>query len=740
MDPISTVSEQADAVRETFFKVAFGREEGYVCLAYLTREKDRRLKEHFFHWPEELPKMITDIKANHLHSDAYFCPQLFENPGRRKKDNVKNCPNLWADLDTCDPDLMLLKPTITVESSPHRWQALWVLDEPIAPLDAEIISKRIAYNHAPDGADRSGWDLTQLLRIPQTLNFKYDDQPVVVVTSVTGAKYRQKEFDAYPAVAAEELLSLPEPMPENLPTLEPLELMQKYRHSLNPLSFQLFSVEPEQSKEGWSGVLWQLQMLLFESGMSREEVFHIARDAACNKYRRDGRPESVLWSDVCRAFIRHQENINAVVIPGTRQVDLLSDTEFDLIKGKKSFVERFIEWAEGLGDAAPQYHQAGAFILLSAILAGRVRIPTSFGNILPNLWFMILADTTLTRKSTAMDIAMDLLIEVDSDAVLATDGSLEGLMQGLSGRPGRPSIFLRDEFSGLLEQMTKKDYYAGMAEALTKLYDGKFQKRILRKETIEVKDPVLILFAGGIRTKIQSLLSFEHVSSGFIPRFLFITAESDVARMQGLGPPVARDLSGREALIDELRDLINHYAQTDTIIKPGTNIKVIVQKQFQASLTTEAWTRYNEFEMAMAHSGMESSAPELMTPTYARMAISTLKAACLIAATRMEEEVVITKEDVLRAISYCIQWRLYANDVINGVGKTAVERDLDRIHKAIVAKPGISRSKLMQSYHLTSRSADMLFATLEQRGQITPTKMGKGTVYYAVGYAGPRGD
>ena len=95
---------------------------------------------------------------------------------------------------------------------------------------------------------------------------------------------------------------------------------------------------------------------------------------------------------------------------------------------------------------------------------------------------MILAETTLTRKTTAMDIPMDLLAEVDESAIMATDGSLEGLFTNLSMRPKKPSVFLRDEFSGLIDAMTKKDYMAGMPEMLTKLYDGKFQRRLLRKE------------------------------------------------------------------------------------------------------------------------------------------------------------------------------------------------------------------------------------------------------------------
>jgi len=200
-------------------------------------------------------------------------------------------------------------------------------------------------------------------------------------------------------------------------------------------------------------------------------------------------------------------------------------------------------------------------MLLACLLAGSLRLPTSYGTVVPNLWFMILADTTLTRKTTAMDIAVDLIVEIDPDAILATDGSIEGLFQSLSTRPSRSSLFLRDEFSGLLEAMVKKDYYAGMAETLTKLYDGKFQKRVLRREVIEVRDPILNLFAGGIRTKIYELLRYEHVSSGFIPRFMFVAADSDITRLRPLGPPTERNVEARAAIITRLKDLVDHYDQ-----------------------------------------------------------------------------------------------------------------------------------------------------------------------------------
>src|SRR6185503_10450498 len=105
---------------------------------------------------------------------VYFCPQLLKTR-QRVKGNVKNCTVIWADLDTCNPQYLQVAASIVVQSSVGRWQALWRLDAPMEPLAAESICRKIAYFHAPNGADKSGWDLTQLLRVPYTPNYKYGD-------------------------------------------------------------------------------------------------------------------------------------------------------------------------------------------------------------------------------------------------------------------------------------------------------------------------------------------------------------------------------------------------------------------------------------------------------------------------------------------------------------------------------------------------------------------------------------
>jgi hypothetical protein len=729
--------EELNTKLSTFFKMVFGLEQGYVNVAYGTR---KTWKEFTFHMPTELPNLIHNIIQNSPTANSYFCPQLLLSksvpPGQRStrfKENVQSCPSLWADLDSCSPDLMLVEPSITIESSPGRYQAYWAARDALEPKQAEAICKAIAYHHVPDGADSSGWDLTQLMRIPYTHNLKYDDAPGIVALKSNRLRYNPEDFEQYINSRRNKAVSNSDPMPEMLPTEAPLDIMQRYRRSLNPITFSIFSEQPGIEAD-WSKLLWQLIMLCYEAGMDKEEVFVIASGSACNKYKRDGKHPRLLWNDVCRGYTDTLEKLNVLIPKSETPSSLITEAELRSIDGYDTFIERYVKWATSLGDAAEQYHHATAFMTLSSIVSGAIRLPTSFGTIMPNLWFMILADTTLTRKTTAMDVGMDLVDEVDQDILLATDGSLEGLMQALEARPGKPSVFLRDEFSGLIEAMTKKDYLAGFAEALTKLYDGKTMKRVLKRETVTIREPCLLIFAGGIKTRVQAMLTLDHVASGFVPRFLFVTAESDVSKLRPLGPPTMQNLEDRAKLVEELLTLKDRYVQTTEIKRNGTTIGFNAVRH-DAQLTEAAWQRYNRLESALLYAGVQSDQPDIMTPVYDRLAKSTLKAAVLIAASRMQHVDVIRVEleDLLLALKYSTRWRDYAVEIVNGIGRSASEQEMQRIYLSITRHPGIARSQIMQWYHLEARRADIIFATLEQRGLIAGVRMGKTMTYTALG-------
>jgi hypothetical protein len=726
------ISPEMDTRRETFLHLMFeGGEGNFFCIAYGPRNGDRRkFREEFFQFPSEVPQALELINEVHQGHNVWFSPMLYERR-KRVKETVVFTPCAWADADTCEPEFFKQTPTIVLETSPGRYATFWMFERPADPDDAEELSQRIAYAHSEDGADRTGWNLAKLLRFPFTYNYKYASTPIVKVVEANRKRYRLDDFD-YPEIATFAYSDIPMP---DITGIDGLDLLENKRLQMTPTIWRLYQ---EQLPEGqsWSEPLWKLELLLFEAGFDKAQVFCIVQDAACNKYEKKGMPLRLLWKDVCRAEAKYLERALPETHPtpaGMEVEPLVTDEERDRVLSTDTFIERYITWAKSLGDAAPQYHQAGAFTVLSALLAGAVQLPTSFGVIKPNLWFMILADTTLTRKSTAMDIAMDLTLEVDDDVVMATDGSLEGLLTSLSTRPGRPSVFLRDEFSGLLEQMTKKDYMSGMPELLTKLYDGKFQKRVLRKEQVEVKDPCLIVFAGGIKDKVTSLLSFEQVSSGFIPRFIIITAESDITRVRPLGPPTDWTDNNRTAMVEEIQQLKDYYDQTTKMMIQKTNIVIDTKKKFDAQLTPEAWSRYNRLETQLLDAGIASDRQAVMTPVFDRLAKSILKAAVLLAASRKKSDpVVVEEDDIVRAAVYGENWRTFVVDIMSEVGTTSIERELASVVRMINKHPGITRARLMQNFHFDARRMSVIADTLEQRGQIMKESKGRGYVYWPI--------
>lgn len=689
---------------------------GVLTLA--TKNKDGKFSEIFFSYPSDLDKVLAWINRNIASRNMYFCPQLLSKP-KRIKANVEICTNIWADLDEVDPATLDVKPSITLKTSTGRWQGLWVLSSPVAPVVAEQAARKLAY---ATGADSSGWDLTQLLRVPLTYNIKYEDTIVELTEMFADPTYEIGYFLSLPEVPEYKGISDVEFPAKEISKLDPDQVLQKYRGRLLPSVISLYSHAPDKD---WSSALWSLENMLLEAGLSPAETFVVAWASATNKYKRDGRTQEELWQEVCKAK-RALELKTEDDDEGPIQIEsLLTQDEWKIVnKMEPSFVEKYVEWASTRSDASVQYHEAGAFTILSSILAESIVLPTTWGTVIPNLWFMILGDTTLTRKTTAMDMAMDLLLTVYEDCILATDGSLEGILSAIALRSGRTSVFWRDEFSGMLDAMKRRDYHAGMVEFMTKLYDGKYQKRMLRKEVIEVKDPIFIMFCGGIKTRITELFDYDYIINGFIPRFIFVIAEPDPSKFKPVGPPTENLQVVSTELLEQLLKLRQLYDKKSFVMLGDQQ----VENQFhtKVELTEDAWERYNALEKQMVEAGTYSDNPELYTPAMDRLAKSTLKMAMLLAALREqpEEHITVEVQDLLRAIKFTDSWKDYTLYVIANAGKSLSEKTLDRAF-TLIAGGKNARSHLMRSMHLTSREADLILDTLEQRGLIIRTKEGK---------------
>lgn len=713
-----TPSDKTQERRRRFFSLLFGDNEGYICLA--ERIPPTTWREAFFKYPVELDAMLDWINFHINGRDLYFCSQLLREK-RRVAVNVQTCPNLWADLDEVDPNTIEdFPPTVSVQTSPGRWHGYWVLDKPLSPVIAEDLNRRLSYHL---GADKSGWDLSQVLRIPVSYNMKYPGSDIIVDIDNWKPKriWTKEKLDTLPVVkGAPKLKVKPAPI-EALTDADPEAIIKKYEGQLHAAVYDLFSNEVIGDR---SSALWRLEKVLIESKVSLEDAFVIAWNSKVNKYKIDNRTPEELWHELLKAQAEIESDKAAESAPEVRIPSLITPEE--LASLPDTFVDRYVAWNRTRTDAAWQYHQISAMVLLSAILADSVHLPTRYGKIIPNIWAMILGDTTLTRKTTAMDIAIELLMLVYDEAYLASDASIEGLLSAVATRPNKTSVFVRDEFAGMLESMKRREYQAGMMEALTKLYDGKYQKRQLRKEVIEVRDPVFIMFCGGIRSRIMELFDARDIESGFIPRFIFVSAEPDMDAFQPLGPPTKHLREINTEFVEELLKMKSAY---DSEIQMRIGSQMIMTKgSYPAELTPEAWDRYAKFERALVEAGKNSDRPDAYTPAFDRLAKSGIKCAVLLAAARQTptEGGVISVElvDVLQGIKYIDQWKQYTIEVLTNSGKTMSEKTIERAY-GLMKRGKHTRAAVMISLHINSRETDLLLDTMEQRGLIVRSRNGK---------------
>ena len=177
----------------------FGDERGLLHIWTAVRDADGRLtkpKSANFNYPKSADAAAQwALEQSDKSREVYFCAHLLMGPERRKE-NAGAVRALWFEKDGGEVPNGRLAPSAVVESSPGRHHGYLRLTDAIPPETAEALNKRLA--HAT-GGDPSGADLTQILRVPDTVNHKYSEHPVVKVLDLEDSR-------AYTPAELEEIL------------------------------------------------------------------------------------------------------------------------------------------------------------------------------------------------------------------------------------------------------------------------------------------------------------------------------------------------------------------------------------------------------------------------------------------------------------------------------------------------------------------------------------------------------
>lgn len=274
---------------------------------------------------------MVDCIENSPELELYWCPLPYSQP-MRKKDYCIGSAWLWSDLDEADTG-EIPRPHFLWKTSEGRHQALWKLPAFLPSMVVEPINRRMTILCE---ADISGWDITQVLRVPGSLNNKYHP-PERVDTIIDSIG--KKAFDLPKTLFEgdrERDEAVGTPLPENFPG--PRVALKELKRKCNPTLLRKLLQKEEPERGNRSEVLWKLIREMWEAGIRPETQFVIIKSSVWNKFAGRTNADKTLWEAVMKAKVsgksqveiqRDKQKKESKRLDNSREEDFEEDDEED---------------------------------------------------------------------------------------------------------------------------------------------------------------------------------------------------------------------------------------------------------------------------------------------------------------------------------------------------------------------------------------------------------------------------
>lgn len=220
---------------------------------------------------DEIDEFITDYKDDY---NVFMCYAPIEGDDRLLE-NAKPTRFLVADIDGAEIPKEF-PPSYYWETSPNKYQGLWISDKVIAPKDYEVLAHAMVKKFKFDSAS----DIVHLYRIPTTVNHKYATPQEVSEPKGDGVVYRRQdifeilEYDKYKKGTKKKKVK-GKKIPNKEYDLE--ELYKKYE--VKPL------VKREITDR--SAYVYAIAKALYEQGAKSSEVKFVVMSTDQDKWDRD---------------------------------------------------------------------------------------------------------------------------------------------------------------------------------------------------------------------------------------------------------------------------------------------------------------------------------------------------------------------------------------------------------------------------------------------------------------------
>jgi len=177
---------------DRFLGFLFEADTGYV---YSPLKKNTgEWEQRFFLWPSDKQSLTDWITTASVEGNIYISPALWKDKSATK-DSFKHSNVAWVEFDGSSKiDFKeIASPDVIIQTSSETHTHCYWKIKPANGETVENINRRLTYYFR---ADNSGWDCTQVLRPPGTLNHKYS-KPLVTQVVKFDRVFLKRDFSIF---------------------------------------------------------------------------------------------------------------------------------------------------------------------------------------------------------------------------------------------------------------------------------------------------------------------------------------------------------------------------------------------------------------------------------------------------------------------------------------------------------------------------------------------------------------
>ena len=363
-------------------------------------------------------------------------------------------------------------------------------------------------------------------------------------------------------------------------------------------------------------------------------------------------------------------------------------------------------------DAPSEFILTSLFATLGAAVSTSKWIQWGNKRVYPNMWVMLVGPSSKVRKSTALNIGLLPLTEMQKkypkkNYLLPSEGSIMALLEVLNKE--KHGVIKHSEIATLLENMSK-GYNNNMKSTFTNFFDVPSVYKVHTKKDGELclNEPIFGLASATTLEWLKKNISKNDVASGFLARFVYCYRESRTRNVR-----IPRDIESK---------------QLNTIVSWYENLSKLEPKEIQLEKSFKlTYVKFvNEVESNISrlpdNTGIESLVNRLIVDYFLKL---TIIECAVCGKTKAGSKIA---ERVINLILFYISQAMLVTEKLN-ITDNMKKQDIILHYLEEHRRCKASDIYKLFNNHINASQLKKIMVNLEYAGLVHTTKEGKAVFY-----------